>query len=57
MPVRIYEQLLRIAANNPERLVQLDDVIRIVKDKKYVEEFKQLYDTFRPLIPKLKKLL
>lgn len=57
MPVRIYEQILRIAANNPERLAQLDDVIRIVKDKKYVEEFKQLYDTFRPLIPKLKKLL
>ena len=57
MPVRIYEQILRIAASNPERLVQLDDVIRIVKDKKYVDEFKQLYDTFRPLIPRLKKLL
>lgn len=57
MPVRIYEQILRIAASNPERLTQLDDVIRIVKDKKYVEEFKQLYDTFRPLIPKLRKLL
>lgn len=57
MPVRIYEQILRIAASNPERLTQLDDVIRIVKDKKYVAEFKQLYDTFRPLIPKLKKLL
>lgn len=57
MPVRIYEQILRIAASNPERLAQLDDVIRIVKDKKYVEEFRQLYGTFRPLIPKLKKLL
>ena len=53
---RIYEQMLRIAASNPELLVNLEDVMRIVKDKSYANEFMQLYSQFKPLIPKLKQL-
>ena len=53
---RIYEQMLKIAASNPEQLVNLEDVMRIVKDKSYANEFIQLYSQFKPLIPKLKQL-
>lgn len=55
-PVRIYEQMLRIAAENPEQLRSLDDVTRIVRDKDYANEFIQLYGQFKPLINKLKNL-
>lgn len=53
---RIYEQMLKIAANNPEQLISLEDVMRIVKDKSYAHEFMNLYSQFKALIPKLKQL-
>ena len=56
MPVRIYEQLLKIAANDPERLLNLEDVMRIVGDETYTQEFRQLYEVIKPLISSLKKL-
>ena len=57
MPSRIYEQMLQIASKNPEQLLRLDDVTRIVKDTDFSTEFNKLYEQFRPLIPKLKQLL
>lgn len=56
-PLRIYEQLLRLAASQPDRLRQLDDVMRIVKGKDYAAAFAKLYATLLPIIPKLKNLL
>ena len=53
---RIYEQMLKIAANNPEQLVKLEEVMHILKDKDYAHEFMNLYAQFQPLIPKLKQL-
>ena len=55
-PLRIYEQMLRIAASDPDQLRNLDDVMRIVRDKDYAKEFIQLYSQFQPLINKLKNL-
>ena len=57
MPLRIYEQMLKLAASHPERLTDLDDVMRIVKDKSFTKEFLGLFETVRPIIPKLKQLL
>ena len=57
MPSRIFEQMLQIASKNPEQLLRLDDVTRIVKDTDFSTEFNKLYEQFRPLIPKLKQLL
>ena len=57
MPSRIYEQMLQIASKNPEQLLRLDDVTRIVKDTGFSTEFNKLYEQFRSLIPKLKQLL
>ena len=56
MPVRIYEQLLKIAANGPNRLRNLEDVMRIVGNETYTQEFRQLYELIKPLIFSLKKL-
>ena len=56
MPVRIYEQLLKIAANDPNRLRNLEDVMRIVGNETYTQEFRQLYELIKPLIFSLKKL-
>ena len=57
MPRRIYEQMLKVASHDPEQLLHLDDVARIVKNEEFSKEFNQLFETFRPIIPKLKKLL
>ena len=57
MPSRIYEQMLQIASKNPEQLLRLDDVMRIVKETGFSAEFNKLYEQFRPLIPKMKQLL
>ena len=57
LPRRIYEQMLKIASHDPEQLLHLDDVTRIVKNEAFSKEFRQLFETFRPIIPKLKKLL
>lgn len=56
MTGRIYEQMLKIAAANPEQLSSLEDVLRIVKDKSFAQEFLSLYEQFQSIIPKLKKL-
>jgi len=56
MTGRIYEQMLKIAANNPEQLSNLEDVLRIVKDRDFAKEFMTLYEQFQSIIPKLKKL-
>ena len=56
MTGRIYEQMLKIAASNPEQLGDLEDVLCIVKDQNYAQEFLDLYAQFQSIIPKLKKL-
>lgn len=56
MTGRIYEQMLKISANNPEQLSNLEDVLRIVKDQSFAKEFMDLYTQFQAIIPKLKKL-
>lgn len=57
MPRRIYEQMLHIASRNPEQLLMFEDLIRIVNDTDYSQEFRAIYEIFRPLIPKLKQLI
>lgn len=56
MPVRIYEQLLKIAGNDPERILDLEDVMRIVGSETYTKAFRQLYDVVKPLVSSLKRL-
>ena len=56
MTGRIYEQMLKISASNPEQLNNLEDVLRIVKNQSFAQDFLDLYAQFQAIIPKLKKL-
>lgn len=44
----LYEKMLRTAAENPEKLREIDYLLRMVRDQKIIsDEFRQMYEIFR----------
>lgn len=44
----LYERMLKTALDNPEKLKEIEYLLRMVNDKNVIpEEFRRLYDTFR----------
>ncbi len=52
----LYEQMLRIAATDPKRFERISEVADKLDSSVIPEDFKQMYDKFRTLLPKLKKI-
>ena len=44
----LYERMLKTALDNPEKLKEIEYLLRMVNDQNVIpEEFRRLYDTFR----------
>jgi hypothetical protein len=52
--VALYEAMLKLAATNPDRLQDIDDVITRMDISVIPDSFKQMYDQFKQTIKKLK---
>jgi hypothetical protein len=50
----LYEAMLKLAATNPDRLQDIDDVITRMDISVIPDSFKQMYDQFKQTIKKLK---
>ena len=51
----LYESLLKIAATNPDKLEDIQDIVNRVDSKVIPESFRQIADTFKKSLKKLRK--
>ena len=50
LSLNIYEQLLKAASSNPQKFIEIEDVIRKIGKEEYTKEFLEIFKTFKEAI-------
>ena len=50
LSLNIYEQLLKAASSNPQKFIEIEDVIRKIGEEEYTKEFLEVFKTFKEAI-------
>ena len=50
LSLNIYEQLLKAASSNPQKFIEIEDVIKKIGKKEYTKEFLNVFETFKEAI-------
>lgn len=50
VPVRIYEQMLKLTHDNPKRIKSLEDIVNKLDDEDFTQDFLKVYNVFKSFI-------